>query len=277
MKHTEYSGEHLNLLERLNAELKAALAVHGGTYRFEKEDAPSAVIDGKEHFITGVTYDKKKGFSLTVTEGPDPYGKEITCAPPEALPGAGGQEIYLLFDGYTIETVIGLIEGTTEVSDVTVLPEGYIDPEILLELTALCYKELYRTLENGVQVSCLLREKAAEITARHQHTDWDEEDFWLTLEEEAESLLAEAAAGLNAIDDYHEDKDTTFSDRLMNAFLQYQRLRTRVPWERLEGSALKGETLTEALRDWCRQQTDAPVGDNLVRLLLGDRQMQKAA
>lgn len=277
MEHTQYSGEHLGLLERLNAELKSALAAHGGAYTFDREDAPSAVVNGKECYVRSIAYNKKKGFSVIVTEGPDPYGRGITLTPPEALPGTGGQEIYLLFDGYTVETVIELIEGTPEVSDVTVLPEGYIDPEILLELTALCYKELYRTLENGVQVSSLLREKAAEITARHQHTDWDEEDFWLTLEAEADALLAEAAAGLNALDEYHEEKDTTFSDRLMNAYLQYQRLRTRVPWERLEGSVHNGTTLTERLRDWCRQQTDTPVGDNLVRLLLGDRQMQKAA
>ena len=277
MKHSEYSAEHFNLLERLNAELKAALAAHGGTYRFERENAPSAVIGGKEHFIIGIAYDKKRGFSLTMTEGPDPNGKEISCIPSEVLPDMGSHEIYLLLDGYTIETIIELIEATAEVSDVTVLPGDYIDPEILMELTALCYKDLYRALENGSQVSILLRSRAAKITALAQHTDWNMEDFWLALEAEAEALLAEAAASLNAIDEYHEDKDTTFSDRLMNAFLQYKRLRTRVPWERLEGSVPKGMTLTESLRDWCRQQTDAPVGDNLVRLLLGDRQMQKAA
>lgn len=69
-------------------------------------------------------------------------------------------------------------------------PEG-VDPEILVELTMLTYKELYAIHNDGVWVSTTIQERAWKVTKKYWNTDWNEKDFWLTMEEEAETLLAE--------------------------------------------------------------------------------------
>lgn len=67
-------------------------------------------------------------------------------------------------------------------------PEG-IDPEILVELTALAYKELYALRNDGVWVSNELRQEAMHLTQKHWETDWDQTDFWITMEEEAQAFI----------------------------------------------------------------------------------------
>lgn len=66
---------------------------------------------------------------------------------------------------------------------------SHIDPEILLELTHLTYQKLYEMLQNGVEVSHLIRNAARELTEKHKNTDWQETDFWLTMEVEATLFL----------------------------------------------------------------------------------------
>ena len=67
-------------------------------------------------------------------------------------------------------------------------PES-VDPEILVELTMLAYKELYAIHNDGVWVSTTIQERAWKLTKKYWNTDWDEKDFWLTMEEEAEALV----------------------------------------------------------------------------------------
>lgn len=67
-------------------------------------------------------------------------------------------------------------------------PES-VDPEILVELTALTYKELYDLHNNGVMVFNVIHHQAELLTKKYWDTDWDEKDFWLTMEEEADALL----------------------------------------------------------------------------------------
>lgn len=67
-------------------------------------------------------------------------------------------------------------------------PES-VDPEILVELTALAYKELYDLHNNGVMVFNVIHHQAELLTKKYWDTDWDEKDFWLTMEEEADALL----------------------------------------------------------------------------------------
>lgn len=67
-------------------------------------------------------------------------------------------------------------------------PEG-IDPEILVELTALAYKELYAFHNDGAWVSNALRQEAMRLTRKYWETDWDQTDFWITMEEEAQAFI----------------------------------------------------------------------------------------
>lgn len=67
-------------------------------------------------------------------------------------------------------------------------PEG-IDTQILVELTALAYKELYDLHNDGVMVFNIIRRQAELLTKKYWETDWKEKDFWLTMEAEAEALV----------------------------------------------------------------------------------------
>lgn len=64
-----------------------------------------------------------------------------------------------------------------------------IDPEILVELTALAYKDLYAILNDGAWVSNELRQEAMRLTKKYWETDWDQTDFWITMEEEAQAFI----------------------------------------------------------------------------------------
>lgn len=66
-----------------------------------------------------------------------------------------------------------------------------IDPEILIELTANCHKELYRGLGEWAAVTGTLLDEARRLTMKYKDTDWDEKDFWLTMEEESDKILAD--------------------------------------------------------------------------------------
>lgn len=66
-----------------------------------------------------------------------------------------------------------------------------IDPEILIELTANCHKELYRRLGEWEAVTGTLLDEAKRLTMKYKDTDWDEKDFWLTMEEESDRILAD--------------------------------------------------------------------------------------
>lgn len=69
-------------------------------------------------------------------------------------------------------------------------PEG-TDLEILVELTALVYDRLYAICDDGVAVNTTIRQHAMHLTQKYWNTDWDERDFWLTMEEEAEKFIQE--------------------------------------------------------------------------------------
>ena len=66
-----------------------------------------------------------------------------------------------------------------------------VDPEILVELTMLAYKELYAINNDGVWVSTTIQKCAWKLTKKYWNTDWDEKDFWLTMEEEAKAFVEE--------------------------------------------------------------------------------------
>lgn len=64
-----------------------------------------------------------------------------------------------------------------------------IDPEILVELTALAYKDLYALRNDGAWVNNKLRQEAMRLTQKYWETDWDQTDFWTTMEEEAQAFI----------------------------------------------------------------------------------------
>ena len=67
---------------------------------------------------------------------------------------------------------------------------GYdIDPEIVLELSQLLYPELYKEEQDGIMVSHIIRDLARELTEKYKNTVWEEGDFWLTMEQEADDFL----------------------------------------------------------------------------------------
>ena len=66
---------------------------------------------------------------------------------------------------------------------------GGIDPEILVELSALAYQQLYAIRNEGTWVNETIRSYAKELTEKHRDTNWDQTDFWITMEEEAEKLI----------------------------------------------------------------------------------------
>ena len=68
-------------------------------------------------------------------------------------------------------------------------PAYDIDPEIVLELSQLLYPELYKEEQDGIEVSHLIRDLARELTEKYKNTVWEEDDFWLTMEQEADNFL----------------------------------------------------------------------------------------
>ena len=69
---------------------------------------------------------------------------------------------------------------------------GY-DPQIVIEITQMCYPRLYSKYNDGALVAGIIGTFCAELTEKYKNTDWQdgENDFWLTMEEEADNLLAE--------------------------------------------------------------------------------------
>ena len=99
--------------------------------------------------------------------------------------------------GENVETVtLWSINGVDVENPHPLKPDG-IDLQILVELTALAYKELYDLHNDGVMVSNLIRRQAELLTKKYWDTDWNEKDFWLTMEEEAETLVKEEKENLN--------------------------------------------------------------------------------
>lgn len=66
-----------------------------------------------------------------------------------------------------------------------------MDLEILVELTMLTYNELYALFSDGVWVNNTIQIHAWRLTMKYWNTDWDEKDFWLTMEEEAKAFVEE--------------------------------------------------------------------------------------
>lgn len=75
-------------------------------------------------------------------------------------------------------------------------PEG-IDPEILVELTAIAYKDLYALRNDGVWVNNKLRQEAMRLTKKYWETNWDQIDFWITMEEEAQAFIEKTRGDQN--------------------------------------------------------------------------------
>lgn len=76
------------------------------------------------------------------------------------------------------------------------------DPEIVVELTQLCYATLYRLGMDGISVSSEIIDRAKALTKKYASTDWSEKDFWLTMEEEADVFLEDtlSAHGIGDIE-----------------------------------------------------------------------------
>ena len=72
-----------------------------------------------------------------------------------------------------------------------------IDPEILVELTALAYKDLYALRNDGAWVNNKLRQEAMRLTQKYWETDWDQTDFWTTMEEEAQAFIEKTRGDQN--------------------------------------------------------------------------------
>lgn len=67
-----------------------------------------------------------------------------------------------------------------------------MDPEILLELTAGSYHVLAALGMKGVALSTSIMDRAAELSRKYIGTDWQEEDFWLTMEKETDDFIVDA-------------------------------------------------------------------------------------
>lgn len=66
-----------------------------------------------------------------------------------------------------------------------------IDPEILFELAIIAYKDMYALNNDHAEVRESIFDRAAELTERYKNTDWDSNDFWETMEKDADILVDE--------------------------------------------------------------------------------------
>ena len=122
------------------------------------------------------------------------------------------------------------------------------DPFILVELSELCYKELYEAVENSVAVQEELIHAAKILTAKYASTDWDDTDVLTTMEDEAEKLIrdfkrtnGQDTAGL-------DERPRTEAEPSLNVYVGR--------WDLLPEDL---ESRIETVEGWTREQAAAEV------------------
>lgn len=165
----------------------AGLLQHGGeTYREsqKKETAGPALVRASYD----VTFSPATNVRVEVIDPHHPTDTEIAqimeLAVSNILYDMGEEDLAENVSSVTLHSV-----NDVEVKSPKPLWPEDIDPEILVELTALAYKDLYAILNDGAWVSNELRQEAMRLTKKYWETDWDQTDFWITMEEEAQAFI----------------------------------------------------------------------------------------
>ena len=156
-------------------ELIIAVDAHYGRYDYPKE--PKVTLDSGETVkVVSVMMNAGKQISFSVRTSKNDL-KEISL---------------LRLNVSTINVLTNLIESTGIISDVRdncLHGSLNIDPEVVFQLTSDTYSSFN---DAGVSTSLRwhrIRDAAEFLTSKYEHTDWDEEDFWLLMEEEAQKLI----------------------------------------------------------------------------------------
>lgn len=179
MKHTNYKDIRKKNLAFYTKELTAALQAHKGAYTFMNDkDGMLGPIIKNDTCISSIRLDNDGKIRVFVARESVPVEKRIET-----------EFNYENLDLTTIDYLLSMIPETVEVKDVTTTPCEDIDPEILLELTAATYHVLYPLGIKGVELSSELRTRAAALTQKYADTNWEEKDFWLTMDDESDQFL----------------------------------------------------------------------------------------
>lgn len=176
-----------DILKVTLTELRRAVTAHGGrvTLRVDAEDQRPVIIantdEGPTNTVITEVHIREDG-TLAVT------GYDASDVTEETV--EHDVEDFLAVElGYITEAILP----TADTNDVTLSAMGDlgVDPEILCNLVTgtwpafseagMPYSRYYQTV----------LERARKLTREHALTDWKEKDFWLTMDEEADRLVAE--------------------------------------------------------------------------------------
>ena len=172
-------------------ELKRAVEAYGGLYRFPEEDDEDAcdrpIIAFNTDFtgpvdiiIAQVSVNEKGRICITGCDKNDTAMTEIEWPADDAIP------THIHF----ITEAIPPVDGTDDVTSSTT-GDITVDPEIIFNLATGCYTRfLEANLPFGFMWN-IIRERAEDLSRKYACTDWQETDFWLTMEDESEKLIHE--------------------------------------------------------------------------------------
>ena len=161
-------------------ELMLAIEAHGGSFTFEDHDAAPRVMVNLNNFGP---------VDVTVTQVAVKDGHISIKGLSECFNGA--EDVF--FDDIAVghaSYITEAIPATNEVDDVKTTTSGDldVDSEIMYALTADLYPRMFAKGADFKDSYLVLRHEAEKLTKRHAHTDWDEKDFILEMEEASDKI-----------------------------------------------------------------------------------------
>lgn len=169
------------------AELTRAVKAHGGRYDFPNPYEADSFVpilvanldEGPAEVIVKSVVLDEAGLHVIGNETKDTFASDPVDYPADVfLPGQLGN-------------ITALIPATPDTDDVTLSAKGdlSVDPEILFNLaTETCVPFIQSGMPYSRYYELILK-KAAELTSAHAQTDWNETDFWLEMEKEADLVI----------------------------------------------------------------------------------------
>ena len=165
-------------------ELMLAVKAHGGSFTFEDQDAAPRIM---------VNMDNIGPIDVTITKVSIKNSRHMSILSIFGLSDCfyGEKEIY--FNDIAVghaSYITEAIPATNEVDDVKTTTSGDldVDSEIMYALTADLYPRMSAKGTDFKDSYLKLRHEAEKLTKRHAHTDWDERDFIIEMEEASDKI-----------------------------------------------------------------------------------------
>lgn len=190
MKYTETLTRIGDIIATERDELKRAVAFLGGSCTFEEKLGPSVCIlpvDSNELTtveVHRIWTDKEGGLHLSGRRLDSDHEDPVYAGPEQE------EDLVTVFPGELWQITAKIDSLHPELPDL--VRDVQTDPEIVLELTQSSYHVLYALGIKGVELATEIMDRAKELSLKYRKTDWQEEDFWLTMEKETDDFIVDA-------------------------------------------------------------------------------------